>query len=52
MGNITGRVPDAIAKAINNENISDAELVEALGVMETFIAFNRFLDSLDVEIDF
>lgn len=28
---------------------SDAELVEAYGVMETFVAFNRFLDSVGVE---
>lgn len=27
---------------------SDAELVEAYGVMETFAAFNRFLDSVEV----
>jgi len=31
---------------------SDMEIVEALGVMEIFTAFNKFLDSLNVEIDF
>lgn len=31
---------------------SDAEIVEALGVMELFTAYNKFLDSLAVEIDF
>jgi len=31
---------------------SDSEIVEALGVMELFTAFNKFLDSLNVEIDF
>ena len=30
---------------------TDGEIVEALGVMETFTAFNKFLDSLQVEID-
>jgi hypothetical protein len=28
------------------------ELNDALGVMELFTAFNKFLDSLNVEIDF
>jgi alkylhydroperoxidase family enzyme len=31
---------------------SDAEIVEALGVMEVFTSFNKFLDSLQVDIDF
>jgi alkylhydroperoxidase family enzyme len=31
---------------------TDAEIVEALGVMEVFASFNRFLDILQVEIDF
>ncbi|PJB30954.1 MAG: peroxidase, partial [Deltaproteobacteria bacterium CG_4_9_14_3_um_filter_65_9] len=30
----------------------DAEIVEALGVMELFTAFNKFLDSLEVALDF
>lgn len=34
------------------ELFSDAELVEALGVMEVYTSFNKFLDCLDVEIDF
>ena len=46
--------------AINDETIatlrkagtSDAEIVEALGVMELFAAFNKFLVALDVDIDF
>ncbi|MDA3904329.1 MAG: peroxidase-related enzyme [Desulfuromusa sp.] len=29
---------------------TDAELVEALGVMEVFTAFNKFLDTLQVEL--
>jgi hypothetical protein len=31
--------------------VTDAELVEAFGMMETFIGFNKFLDGLKVEID-
>jgi hypothetical protein len=31
---------------------TDAEIVEALGVMELFAGFNKFLDSLHVDIDF
>ncbi|MEE9615065.1 MAG: peroxidase-related enzyme [Thermodesulfobacteriota bacterium] len=31
---------------------TDAEIVEALGVMELYTAFNKFLDSLGVEVDF
>lgn len=30
----------------------NAEIIEALGVMELFTAFNKFLDSLQIEIDF
>jgi len=37
--------------AVKAAGVSDAELVEAYGVMETFIGFNKFLDSLQVEID-
>lgn len=29
---------------------NDAQIVEALGVMEIFTAFNKFLDALDVEL--
>ncbi len=29
---------------------TDAEIIEALGVMEVFTAFNKFLDVLDVEL--
>jgi len=35
--------------AVRAAGASDAELVEAYGVMETFAAFNRFLDSVGVE---
>lgn len=31
---------------------SDAEIIEALGVMELFASFNKFIDSLQIDIDF
>lgn len=38
-------------EAIKQAGVSDAELVEAYGVMETFVGFNKFLDSLQVELE-
>ncbi len=35
---------------VRNAGATDAEIVEALGVMEVFTAFNKFLDTLQVEI--
>lgn len=35
---------------LRSAGYSDAEIVEAYGVMETFVAFNKFLDSIGVEI--
>ena len=46
------RIPDDEFAALKNLGASDAEIVEALGVMELFTAFNKFLDSLEVDIDF
>ena len=40
---------DDFARA-RDAGATDAEIVEAYGVMETFAAFNRFLDSVDVPI--
>lgn len=39
-------------QALKGFGATDAEIVEALGVMELFVGFNRFLDSLRVDIDF
>ena len=50
--NTPHNVPKELVQNISQYGISDAELIEALGVMETFVAFNKFLDTLDVEIDF
>jgi uncharacterized peroxidase-related enzyme len=46
------RIDDAEFTALRHAGASDAEIVEALGVMELFTAFNKFLDSLQVEVDF
>ncbi|PSP19175.1 MAG: peroxidase [Cyanobacteria bacterium QS_8_64_29] len=42
---------DAFRKA-QDAGATEAEIVEALGVMEVFAAFNKFLDAVAVEIDF
>jgi uncharacterized peroxidase-related enzyme len=39
-------------QALRTLGVTDAEIVEALGVMELFVGFNKFLDSLQVEFDF
>jgi uncharacterized peroxidase-related enzyme len=46
------RIPDADFMELRRTGVSDAEIIEALGVMELFTAFNKFLDTLQVEIDF
>lgn len=46
------RIPDAEFSSLRQSGASDTEIVEALGVMEVFTAFNKFLDALQVEIDF
>jgi uncharacterized peroxidase-related enzyme len=46
------RIDDAEFAALRQAGASDAEILEALGVMELFTAFNKFLDSLQVEVDF
>ncbi|MBU6392877.1 MAG: peroxidase-related enzyme [Planctomycetota bacterium] len=46
------RITDKEYESLKKTGASDSEIVEALGVMELFTAFNKFLDSLNVEIDF
>ncbi|TWJ13408.1 carboxymuconolactone decarboxylase family protein [Geobacter argillaceus] len=46
------RVGDTEFDPLHSAGATDAEIVEALGVMELFTAFNKFLDSLQVDIDF
>lgn len=43
-------VSDAEFAALRQAEATDAEIIEALGVMEVFTAFNKFLDVLDVEL--
>lgn len=46
------RISDQEFAAVKEAGASDAEIIEALGVMELFTSFNKFLDALQVEIDF
>lgn len=46
------RIADDEFDSLRRAGAMDAEIVEALGVMELFTAFNKFLDSLQVDIDF
>ena len=45
-------IPGSLFDELKLQGATDAEVVEALGVMETFTAFNKFLDALEVAIDF
>ena len=45
-------IPGTVFNELKLQGATDAEIVEALGVMETFTAFNKFLDALEVAIDF
>ncbi len=46
------RIADKEFEKLKHAGATDSEIVEALGVMELFTAFNKFLDSLNVKIDF
>jgi uncharacterized peroxidase-related enzyme len=46
------RIPAEEFARLRGAGATDAEIVEALGVMELFTAFNKFLDSLEVAVDF
>lgn len=46
------KITDEEFEELRKRGARDSEIVEALGVMELFTAFNKFLDSLNVEIDF
>lgn len=45
-----GKISDADFMALRDTGATDAEIVEALGVMELFTAFNKFLDSMEVPV--
>lgn len=42
---------DAEFSLVREAGASDAEIVEALGVVELFVGMNRFVDSLQVDLD-
>ena len=44
------KVGDELLASCRITGAADAEIVEILGVMELFTAFNRFLDTLQVEL--
>jgi uncharacterized peroxidase-related enzyme len=46
------RMTDQHFRTVRSHGASDSEIVEALGVMEVFTSFNKFLDALQVDIDF
>lgn len=43
-------VSDEEFLAVRDKGAGDAQIIEALGVMEVFTAFNKFLDVLEVEL--
>ncbi len=45
-------ITDEAFAPLRQTNATDAEILEALGVMEVFTGFNKILDALQVEIDF
>lgn len=47
-----GEIADEQIQALRELRVTDAEIIEALGVMELFVGFNKFLDSLQVDMDF
>lgn len=46
------RIADEKIQQLRDLGVDEAEIVEVLGVMELFTGFNKFLDALQVEIDF
>jgi uncharacterized peroxidase-related enzyme len=46
------KITDEEFALLRKAGANESEIVEALGVMELFTAFNKFLDSLNVEVDF
>ena len=46
------KITDEEFAILKQAGADETEIVEALGVMELFAAFNKFLDSLNIEVDF
>eukprot|EP01138_Halocafeteria_seosinensis_P012615 gb/GECG01012889.1/.p1 GENE.gb/GECG01012889.1/~~gb/GECG01012889.1/.p1 ORF type:complete len:177 (+),score=34.67 gb/GECG01012889.1/:1-531(+) len=45
------RIPDKMVQEVRDAGYSDAHITEAIGVVELFAGFNRFLDSMQVELE-
>lgn len=45
-------ITDREFEELKEFGLTDSEIVEMLGVVELFTAYNKFLDSLSIEIDF
>lgn len=46
------RITDKETDELKSMGLTDSQIVEILGVMEMYTAYNKFLDALAVEIDF
>jgi uncharacterized peroxidase-related enzyme len=46
------QISDEVFTHLRRIDASDEEIVETLGVMEIYMAFNKFLDALHIDIDF
>tara|TARA_B100000959_G_scaffold285739_1_gene361511 strand:+ start:2864 stop:3394 length:531 start_codon:yes stop_codon:yes gene_type:complete len=46
------KITDEEFQKLRELSASEGEIVEALGVMELFTGFNKFLDSLQIDVDF
>ena len=45
-------IQEDVFPELKSLGVTSAQIVEALGVVELFVGFNKFLDSLQVKIDF
>lgn len=43
------KIEDAVFDILHKNNCSDTEIVEVIGVVELFVGYNLFLNTLDVE---
>ncbi len=46
------KISDSLFEHLKKLDVTSAEIVETLGIVELFVGFNKFLDALKVEIDF
>ena len=45
------KIPDKMVQEVRDAGYSDSQIAEAIGVVELFAGFNRFLDSMQVELE-